>query len=245
MTTYCVDKFVILLMLGIGLFPLYLQAEDIKCWVNAEGVTECGNVVPQDETQKGVQERAADGQLINKIDAAKSEEEIEKEREKEELARQRKEREAEDRKLLALFSSEEDIQGKLHAVVSTIDGQITAMQTIVESLRKNLEDLEANLEKGRDNPDVPPSQLETIERNIQNVKQRLKDNEQSVENKRQEKEQLTQEYTEYLRRYKDIKRRGIGALPAETEATKPAKTEATTTKPVKTEATTTDTEPAQ
>jgi len=211
------SRLAILLIFGMGFSPLLLQADDIQCWVNKDGITECGNVVPQDETQSGVQERTAEGQFVKEIEAAKSAEEIEKERKKEEQARKRKEQEAKDRELLALFSSEEDIHMKLSAVVSTIDGQITAMQTIIESLRKNLEDLEANLEKGKDNPDVPASQLETISRNIQNVKQRLKDNEQSVENKMREKEQLTKEYTEYLRRYRDIKQRGMGALPIEPE----------------------------
>lgn len=212
----------ILLMFGIGLFTLPTQASDIKCWVNKDGVTECGNVVPQDESQSGVQERTPDGQLIKEIEAAKSAEEIKKEEEKEDLERKRKEQEKEDRKLLALFSSEEDIQMQLSAVVNTIDGQLTAMQTIVDSLENNLEDLKSNLEKSRDNPDVPPSQLETIERNIKNVEQRLKDNKKSVEGKIEEKERLTREYTEHLRRFRDIKRRGIGALP-EKNADEPAK----------------------
>lgn len=205
------ERVAILLTLTLGLSPL--QANEIKCWVNQDGITECGNVVPQDQSQEGIQERDAEGQLVEEIAPAKSEEEVEKEREKEALARKRKEQEAKDRELLALFSSEEDIQMKLNAVVNTIDGQITAMQTIVESLRKNLQDLESNLEKSQENPDVPASQLETIERNIKNVKQRLKDNEKSVEVKVQEKERLTREYTEYLQRFREIKRRGIGALP--------------------------------
>lgn len=211
--TYQLNKLMIVVIFSAG--SLSLQAEEIKCWTNANGDTECGNIVPPEVTQGGLKEFNEKGQLTGEIGPGKTPEEIAKEKEKQKLESKRKEQEKEDRKLLALFTSEEEIQQQLNAIVSTIEGQVTAMETIVESLRKNLQDLESNFEKSQGNPEIPESQLDTIKRNIESVKQRLKDNEKSVAAKVTEKNKVTQEYADYLKRFKDIKRRGVGVIPTE------------------------------
>ncbi len=201
----------LLLLLSISLY-VPVHASNIKCWINDEGIQECGNTVPQKYSQQGHKEFNTEGVKVKEIAPAKSAEEIAEAVRKEEEARKRKEQEVLDRKLLDLFSKEEDIESAREAVLSTIESQVSSIQTIIESLEGNLKDMEENYQLAEDNKDVTESQRETIRNNIRNVKQRIKDNQKTLEEKLLEKNEVNKKHDEYLAHFRKIKEKGIGYI---------------------------------
>lgn len=185
----------------------------IKCWTNDDGVKECGNVVPPQYSQKGHVELSGEGTVVKEVAAAKSKEEIAEEQRKEEEKRKCQEQANKDQALLNLFSKAEDIEIARQAIVSTIDGQINSIQTIVDSLEKNLQELERNFEESKDNKDVPDSQRETMKRNIESAKQRINNNQDTLNTRIKEREDANKEYDLYAQRFKEIKARRATQLP--------------------------------
>jgi len=193
----------------LGLLAQPAVGEEIKCWTDEEGTTSCGNVVPPEYAQKGYGEYNAEGIQVKKIEAAPSADEIAKRKKKEEEEEQRKKQEAEDRALLDIFSTEEDIERSRQGLFATIDGQIHSIETIVTSLENNLKDLRTNLEDSQKNPDVSASQLDTISKNIKDVEYRIKTNKETLAEKQKEREEVNIKHNEYLKKFRDIKRRGL------------------------------------
>ncbi len=188
-----------------------------KCWTDEDGITSCGNVVPKEYSQRGFQEYNDQGIIVNKVQKAKSDEEIAAIRRKEEEAEKKKKQDAEDRALLDLFGTEQDIERARSAILATIDGQIHSIETIVASLEKNLSDMLKNLEDSKNNPDVSESQLQIIQKNIDDVNYRIKSNRDTLQSKQKEKENVNKEYDAYSQKFKDILNRRGGVLPEKEE----------------------------
>jgi hypothetical protein len=225
MKHYHPDKFIFpLLSLGL-LLTQSLPAADTtsKCWTDEDGVTTCGNVVPPEYAQKGFKE--CNNKLICKeVDKAPSPEEIAKRKLKEEEEEKRKKQEKEDRALLDLFSTEQDIERNRSAILATIDGKIHSIEPIINSLEKNLQDLEKNLEESVNNPDISESQREAIRKNIEDAKYRLKNNKETLQANVKEKEDVNKQHNDYLQRYRDIRKRGVKPADEKKAATPTAPT---------------------
>jgi hypothetical protein len=181
------------------------------CWIEDE-VKTCGNVVPPEYAQKGF-EVYKDGVLWKIVDPAPSAKQIAEMMQKAEEEEKRKKQEKEDRSLLDLFSTEQDIERNRSAILATIDGQVHSIEPIIASLEKNLGDLEKNLEESLNNKEVSESQRQAIQKNIEDAKYRLKTNKETLQAKFKEKVEVHKQYDEYLRRYRDIRKRGV--KPAE------------------------------
>lgn len=112
----------------------------IKCWVNKDGLRECGNVVPPEYSQGGHSQVTRAG-TVREVEGAKTPEELAAERQRaeaEEADRQRaSERAAQDRVLLHTFTTEEDL-------VLTRDGKLAVMESRVRLLEGRVADLEKN-----------------------------------------------------------------------------------------------------
>ncbi|OQW94416.1 MAG: hypothetical protein BWK79_05960 [Beggiatoa sp. IS2] len=207
------DRCILPFLLSTLLCTTYsVHADNIKCWMNDEGIRECGNTVPQKYSQQGHQEFNEEAIKVKEIAPAKSATEIAEEVRKEEEVRKRKEQETLDRRLLDLFSKEEDIESARQAILSTIEGQVSSIQTIIESLKANLNDIEENYQLAEGNKDVTESQRETIRNNIRNAKQRIKDNEKTLEEKLQEKMEVNRKHDEYMAHFRKIKEKGMGYI---------------------------------
>ncbi len=230
MRNHYLYQFTFFLLLELLLIPQWVfsaqsdapKAGAYKCWIDEDEVTTCGNVVPPEISQKGFNEFNDQGILTSKVNAAPTAAEIAAFKQKEEEVEKRKQQQKEDRALLDLFSTEQDIERARVAILATIDGQIHSIETIVASLEKNLVDMEKNLVDSVDNPDVSESQLQTIKKNIEDVKYRIKSNRDTLKDKFKEKEDVNKEYNEYLQRYRDIKRRGLPPKAPEEGEGKPA-----------------------
>lgn len=200
--------------------PLPTTAADqgeFECWVNDEGVTECGNYIPPKFSQQGFTKFNLEGQFVEKVKRAPTPEEI-AEFERQEKAEEEKEKqEKEDNALRALFSTEKDIEMARTAELNTIDGQIQSIETILNGLKGNLVDLEESYERSKNNPSVSQSQLDTIEANIDSAKKSIRDTEDTLNKKNNERLEANNKYDSYLQRYQDIIKRRGHVLPEATE----------------------------
>jgi chromosome segregation ATPase len=184
-----------------------LSAGNIQCWTDENGNRACADSVPPQHSQGGFIVYNDEGIKIKEIERAPSKEEIAaKERQKDE-ERQRQEQRKKDDALLALFSTERDIELARAGVLSSIDGQLQSLQTILDGIKGNLEDLLLSYERSQNNESVSQSQLEAIQRNIERVKKRIADNEATLQNKLKEREKINLEYDDYVQRYREIMRR--------------------------------------
>jgi chromosome segregation ATPase len=199
-------------LLSLSLLVAYspVQAkQELKCWTNDDGIYECGNYIPPQYSQQGYEVYDEQGRKVKEIERALTAEEIAAEERKQQEEKRRKEQEKEDQALLALFSTERDIELARTAVLNTIAGQINGIETILEGLRGNKADLEDSYRRSKDNSAVTESQLQAIQRNIESVIRRIKDTEETLQAKQQERQQTNEKYDAYLNRYRDImKRRG-------------------------------------
>lgn len=159
-------------------WPSLAGATRIKCWTNAEGTRECGDVVPPEHAQKSRQELNERGIVVERINRAKTAEEIQRERERQaklaaeraEKKRQQQAQAARDRILLATFTSEQDLvlarDGKLEA----IEAQIRHTERRLEKLEKSIQALQgraADFERrGKPVPDWIREDISTAERQI-------------------------------------------------------------------------------
>jgi len=198
--------FVLPLLLLTSYFPVQAKQE-LSCWTNADGVYECGNYIPPEFSQDGYEVYDEQGRKVKDIERALTAEEIAAEESKKEAAKRREEQEKEDQALLALFSTERDIELARTAVLNTIAGQINGIETILEGLKGNKADLEDSYQRSKNSTEITDSQLQAIQRNIESVTRRIKDTEGTLQGKQQERIETNEKYDGYLKRYRDIMKR--------------------------------------
>ena len=184
--------------------PLYAN---IQCWTDENGNRACGDSVPPQHSQGGFSVYTSEGIKIKEIDRAPSKEEIAAKERQKEKELQHQEQRKKDEALVALFSTERDIELARAGALSSIDGQLQSLQTILDGIKSNREDLLLSYERSQDNESVTKSQLEAIQRNIARVKKRIADNEATLQNKLKERETINKEYDDYVQRYRDIMQR--------------------------------------
>lgn len=197
----------------------------IKCWVNKDGVRECGSVVPPEYAQQEQTEISKGGVTTGKVERAKTPEELEAERQREaaeamakaEAERKEQEQLAADRKLLDTYTSEEDILHARDSRLADIESRIKITNNHIEKLNRNLGEIvqqAAAMEKRGETPG------ENVARDIENVRGQIKEQENFVADKRAEQEEMRRQFDSDLARYREMKAR-TGAAQAN-NATKPA-----------------------
>ncbi len=206
MNNFSLNKLILLSILCLMAQPLY-AAKVFRCWVNEDNINECGDYVPQKYTQKGFTEYDEMGNKIKDVEPAPTAEEIAK-REKEERAKREREEQANrDRAFLDIFTSKRDIELARKGVLTSIDGQLQSIETILNGLKRNLADLEESYEKSKVLK-ASKSQLKTIQDNIDGVKKRIVDTEDTLQKLRADREKTNREYDAHLKRYEEIRNRG-------------------------------------
>jgi hypothetical protein len=186
----------------LAILPAIGQAS-IKCWTNSDGIRECGNVVPPEYAQKGHEEVSDTGVVIDKVERAKTEEELkaeaEKKKKEEELAKKEAEQDKLDRILLDTYSVEDEI-------IMTRDGKINILQTEIKITRKNIDNAKHTLQEYRKSAanleragkPVPQS----LQDNIQSVKTQISNYEDFIQKKQQEQDAVRAEYEHKLERFR-------------------------------------------
>jgi len=178
----------------------------IKCWKNKDGVTECGETVPPEYSQKSHTELNDQGMVIEKTQRAKTREELEEEARKKAAAaeekRKQKEKQKQDRILLYTYSSVDDIK-----IVR--DEQLSAMEANIKVTQKRNEKIQYEL-NNRMKAAAAAEQAgkkprDDVLKDIKKLKQQIKNNNKFIEEKRQNMEKTRQEYEEKIARFKELK----------------------------------------
>lgn len=223
MKNIILTKLTLLIILLTVAHPLY--AVKIKCWTDENGNLACGDFVPPNYSQKGFIVFNELGIKIKDVERAPTLEEIAKLEAVKQKKLKQEEQRKKDEELLALFSTERDINRSRTAALSSIDGKLQSLQSILDALKGNLDELSISYERSQNNVEVSPEQLEAIQRNIDRVKKRIENNETTLQDKLKEREEINREYDGYLERYRDImqRRSGVQINPVQKNSVKPTK----------------------
>lgn len=194
----------------LGLTASMPAPAKIVCWTNSEGVRECGNAVPPEYAQQSIEHKSRMGITVEKIDRAKTPEELAAER-----AERAREREAElererqaaaaarrDQVLLRTFTTEEDLKLTRDGKLAAIDSRIKHSEQVLTKLEANRADLEgeaASLE--RSGKKVP----EDLRRQIEDTQAQIDKTLREIRQREQERILVQDQFNADLTRYRELK----------------------------------------
>ena len=188
-------------------------AGSIKCWVNKDGVRECGYSIPPEYSQQRIEIMNERGIVVDVIEAAKTKEELAEEARlaklKKEEERRLQEQQLRDRILLNTFTTERDLKISYDDKIAVVMGHIDISNTSSRTLDQNLRETQrkaANYERAGEK--IPENVLEEIE----TLKRQLKDNSEFVARKMSEINMLNEQYEADLKRFRELK----GITPSDT-----------------------------
>ena len=171
----------------------------IKCWVNKDGVRECGQIVPPEYAQQRIEIINERGIVVEVIEAAKSREQLAKEAaERRRLAEQKRR----DEILLNTFTTERDIELARKSRIQAIESIIAITNSNTRSLKSNLTRVQkraADFERAGEEP--PKELFEEME----SLKRQIKDNEEFVAKKQRDIIDLEKRFDADLKRFRELK----------------------------------------
>lgn len=197
---------------GFGIVCLTLwcqaavEAANIKCWKNKDGVRECGAMVPPEYSQKRVEVVNDKGQVVKVYPRALTPEELEAakqaELDKKQAEQRERERKRQDLILLRTFTTERDIELSRRSKVAAIKSIIDITESNTKNLRRNLEDLQKKAADYERSGEKPPKMLI---QDMESLKGQIQDNESFVAKKQQAIIQLDKKYDKDLERFRELK----------------------------------------
>jgi len=194
-----------LLALSLIVLPTASQAA-IKCWVNKDGVKECGDKVPPEYAQEGHKELSERGFVVDEKERAKSEEELEEERRQEALKAEEErlaaERERHDQILLQTFSSVSDLEKARDDKLLALESTISIIETRNEKIQA---DLDNRIKKAADEERAQGKPSEELLKDIEDLRRQITNNNQHIAEKRSEQEELKETYARDIERFKELK----------------------------------------
>ncbi len=194
-----------LLALSLIVLPTASQAA-IKCWVNKDGVKECGDKVPPEYAQEGHKELSERGFVVDEKERAKSEEELEEERRQEALKAEEErlaaERERRDQILLQTFSSVSDLEKARDDKLLALESTISIIETRNEKIQA---DLDNRIKKAADEERAQGKPSEELLKDIEDLRRQITNNNQHIAEKRSEQEELKETYARDIERFKELK----------------------------------------
>ncbi len=200
------SKILSLALLAALCLPTLSGAAKLYKWVDEEGHTHYSDKIPPSDVKRARTELDETGVTIEKVDAAKSPEQLLREAEEERLRREQ-ERLAEkqrqdDRVLLRTFRTEDDI-------LMTRDGQIQSVDTYIRVTEANIKRLKHTLEEMQQNAAKLELSGQPISKrylkDIEDKRQALKDAYQSIINREEEKNRIRQSFAQDLKRFRELK----------------------------------------
>jgi hypothetical protein len=185
------------------------QAATLYRWVDENGNVQFSDTIPPDQVKQGHKQLNEQGIVVNSVDKAKDEAQLEKERQERlrqerlraEEEQRRKQQAIHDRLLLDSYINENDIIRIRDRKVATIESTIRITNKNIESLDKSLGSLESRLEglKSRKKP------TDELEQEITDTKQQIADFKTFIEKKRREQHKIRTEYDRDLERFRELK----------------------------------------
>ncbi len=186
--------------------PMVVLAGKMYRWVDDQGRVYYSDVVPPAHSGKARSRMSERGIELEKIEAAKTREQIEKDEELKRLRAEQQrlieEQRAKDRVLLRTFRSDDDI-------LMTRDGKLAYIDSLIQIIRSNIRRLKLKLEEMQKHAANLERQGQSISRNyfrdIENTRQQLKDSYADIIHKEQSKEQIRRKYALDLARFRALK----------------------------------------
>lgn len=199
----------IVLLTAAILAPVQSIAQ-IKCWLNKEGVRECGNVVPPQYVQEGHEERSNQGITISTTKRAKTKQEIEQQVTEQQrhdaiLAEQRRlarDQKAYDEMLLNTFETEQDL-------FRARDSKLQVMQSTIELSRSSIERLYATRTRmyreaarlERSGKPVTPA----LHNDIETTQRQIREKREFIKSSEREQNALRATFEVALGRFRELK----------------------------------------
>ncbi|WP_428609362.1 DUF4124 domain-containing protein [Sedimenticola sp.] len=183
-----------------------VEAGKIYRWVDEEGNVHLSDKVPAEQVRNARTELSGSGREVEKIQAAKTEEEIAKEKELEKLRAEQQRlieiQRAKDQVLLRTFRTEDDLlmarNGKLAAIDSNIHvirGNIRRMKGHLAEMQQNAASMERQGQRLSEN----------LLKDIENTRAQLRDSYTTIIQKEQEKEAIRNSSAKDLARFRNLK----------------------------------------
>ena len=194
----------IVLIFSIILWSGQTWAEYYR-WVDKNGETQYGDQVPVEDSQHGRELVNEGGQVVEKIEPARTPEEQKKFEEEQRIANLQRQKildqEAYDRVLLATFNSVEEIENVRDERVNLIDQSIKLSQSRLRKQEKELTKLNDSRTRFIDRDMQPP---EWISKNENKVLKRIDAIEAYVRERTLEKAKLKKQFDKDIKRYKEL-----------------------------------------
>ncbi len=194
----------IALFFSISLWSGQLWAEYYR-WVDKNGETQYGDQVPVEESQHGRERVGKGGQVVEKVEPAKSPEEQKRFEEEQRIANLKRQKildqEAYDRVLLATFNSVEEIENVRDERVSLIEQSINLSRSRLRKQEKELSKLNDSRERFIDRDMQPP---DWISKNEAKVLKQIDAIEEYVQERTVEKAKLKKQFNKDISRYKEL-----------------------------------------
>lgn len=199
----------VMLMLVLAMLPLSALA-GIKCWTNAEGVRECGNVVPPEYAQQGHEERSKRGFTTDVTNKAKTVEEVETERLAREAAEASAAKQAAEAKkqaeidhvLLATFASEDDINMAREGQLANVESQIKITREHIKKLDESLDGMIATAaEQEKRGHEVSAD----LRKGIEETRRQIEDESTFIKNRLEEGEKIKAKFEADLARFRELR----------------------------------------
>lgn len=171
----------------------------IKCWVNKDGIRECGQFVPPEYAQQRIEIINERGIVVDVIEAAKSREQLAREAAE---RRRRAEQKRRDEILLNTFTTERDIELARKSRIQAIESIIAITNSNTRSLKANLNRVQkraADFERAGEEP--PKELFEEME----SLKRQIRDNEEFVAKKQRDIIALEKRFDADLKRFRELK----------------------------------------
>lgn len=199
------NAFIIALVAVVSV-PTLSEAAKLYKWVDEDGHTHYSDKVPPSEAKRARSELDQHGVTVDRVDAAKTQEQLLQEAEEARL-RKEQERLAErqrqaDRVLLRTFRTEEDILMTRDGQIQSVDTYIRVTQASIKRLKSTLSDMQENAAKLElSGQTVSKRYLKDIE----TKRQALKDAYQSIIDRETEKNRIRQSFAKDLQRFRELK----------------------------------------
>jgi hypothetical protein len=183
-------------------------------WVDDEGKTHYTDKLPPEHAEKSHSEINERGIEVNKVDRAKSADELAQEKELERLRKEQEklieQQKAEDRVLLKTFRSEDDI-------IMAMDGKLTAIDVMIGIIRSNIRQSKSQLEEMQNRAAIQermgkkPSHK--LLQDIASTRQQLKNSYATIIKREKDKERIKKKGNQDLERFRELKKLQASRAP--------------------------------
>jgi hypothetical protein len=204
--THALKTILLSAVAGSAIVPVVADARLISCWINDNGIRECGTSVPPEHSQKRIEIVNERGLVVKVIPAAKTKEQLAEEREaariQKELEEQRKERARQDAILLNAYTTERDLILARDNNLKAVEGQIEISRGNLRVLKDNLAQLQKEAANYERSGKKPP---EKLLKNIEETKVQIQTKQNYVDIKDKEKAEMQARYEKDLKRFRELK----------------------------------------